>query len=194
MNGSVLAIAIATMTSTSSSSPLVSPVSSSTPAVSIQTLVEGKTSFPALAVVQAAAASRIVDAASFSWAQRARLRGLLPNFEVSFGSDSDRDVRITAKTGAASFAEGREYGLRLRARWHLSELVFDDAELRAHRERLASEAARRLIIDQVTQLYFNRVELFFLALTPHRKLKAARLEGRIHGLTGGQIFGERNVK
>jgi len=165
---------------------------SSSGAVSLEALITGKSDFPALTDVQAAAANRVPDARKLSWAKRARISALLPSVDVSFGTDSDQGVRSSSRTGTSFSVEGREYGLKIRARWHLSEIVFDHAELRAYRDELASESARRLRADEVTQLYFNRVELFFLPLTPHRKIKAVRLEGRMHNLTGGAFFGGKN--
>jgi hypothetical protein len=174
MSSAILAVLIGSLTSTSS--------------WTLAEIVQGDGLFPSLRSVQKAAAKLIPVTSNRQWAHRARLRGALPQVEVSFGTDLDQDVRVSVGHSESTF-EGREYGFKLKARWHLSSLMFDSAELRAHRERRSSAAARRLLIDEVTQMYFNRVELMFLPTTVHRELKAARLEGRMHALTGGEYFG-----
>ena len=164
---------------------------SSTTSWTLDEVIQGKSLFPSLHAVQTATGEHFQFPINKDWQSRARMRGVLPDLEVSFGTDVDNDVRVSSGHSSSHF-EGREYGFKLRARWHLSSLVFDSWELRAYRQELSARTNRRLRLDEVTQLYFKRVELMFLPVTMHRKLRAARLEGRISILTGGVYFGGSN--
>jgi len=163
----------------------------STTSWTLEEIIQGKSLFPALQAVQAATGEQLQSPLNKDWQSRARIRGVLPDLDVSFGTDVDNDVRVSSGHSSSHF-EGREYGFKVRARWHLSSLVFDSWELRAYRQELSVKSKRRLRLDEVTQLYFKRVELMFLPVTMHRKLRAARLEGRISILTGGVYFGGSN--
>jgi len=160
----------------------------------IADVVAGRDVLPALADVQDAAEAALLAASPrdvVSWAHRARMRGLVPRLDVALGTDSDLDVRDSYSTGRSrTTTEGRAFGFELGARWELGDLVFSDGELRASREALARAASVRLAREEVTRLYFERVELLLEARGDHPeadRLRAARIEGLLRALTGGRF-------
>lgn len=172
--------------------------SSTLSAAWINAVVEGRGPLPALAAVQAAAktaATLYSDAEVSSWSSRARLRGLLPGVDVAVGTDLDFGLR---DAGAAELTttEGRGFTARLSARWALGELIFSDAEMRAHRESTHRRAQIDLVVDRVTDLYFERLTVL-VASCVHEStalaILARRLDGAIAALTGG-LEGPRNQK
>lgn len=122
------------------------------------------------------------------WPSRARWRGLVPRVDASLGTDTDLDVRDTLDD--RTIVEGRALGVRVGARFELGDLVFSEAELRARRELASREDALRQRLVEVTQLYFQRVEvLLALRLDPSAVLlvRARTLDGLIAALTGGRV-------
>lgn len=167
----------------------------------LEDIVEGRDELPSLSDVQKAAVETLAIPSTeerASWAVRARLRGLVPEVETGLGSDADRDIRDSISgTPSRTTIEGRAFGAHLRARWGLGDLVFNDAELRASRESLALSAAIHLARDRATKIYFDRVEV----LIQHRRepslelaMRAARLDGMLHAVTGGRLERFRRTK
>ncbi len=157
----------------------------------IDGIVAGADILPALAKVQsdAEAALQLPSAEQVKdWTSRARLRGLLPQLDVRFGSQRDLLIRDTAE-GLDWARSGQGLGLNIAARWGLGALLLSDVEVRMHTERLRRSAALRLARTRVTELYFERVEVL-LALrqetTPALLLDAARLDGLLAALTAGR--------
>lgn len=149
----------------------------------VQEIVEGQGPLPPLEQVQRMAVQAL-DAGGAGWARRARLRGLVPRLDVAVGTDADLDVRDSVTTSRSrTTTEGRAFGFEISARWDFGDLVFSDLELRANREALARSAARRLVRDRVTQLYFQRLELLLEPASIARDVKAARLDGLIRAYT-----------
>lgn len=166
----------------------VAVLSSTVTAARVETIVAGGDRLPSLARAQIdAAAAAGFDADIGSWAGRSRWRGLLPRLDVRVGTDNDLDIRDSfSRSYSRTTTEGQTIGFEVAARWALGDLVFADAELRANRQQLAAAAARRLLADAVTRLYFDRVELLLRSETSaSATVRAARLDGRLHALTNG---------
>ena len=174
---------------------LVALVASSTAGSPLDDIVEGRDVLPSLAAVQEAAAAAIgapgPDEVA-GWGRRARLRGLVPRFDVVVGTDNDLDVRDSfSDLRSRTTTEGRAFELRFSARWALGDVVFNDAELRANREAVAQWAARRLVLERVTRIYFERVQVLLRSRdqpSPELALRAARLDGLLRALTGGHAL------
>lgn len=170
---------------------LVSAPAGTATQIQIDALVTGQDVLPALATVQADAETALQLPSSEEvqgWTARARLRGLLPQLDVRFGSQRDLSIRDTAE-GLDWARSGQGLGLNIAARWGLGALLLSDVEMRMHNERLRRSAAVRLARTRVTELYFERIEVL-LALrtegTPTLWLEAARLDGLLAALTGGR--------
>lgn len=154
----------------------------------IQNIVLGKGSLPSLASIQEAAA-RAVQAGSEDeaedWAQKARLRALLPDLKAELGSDQDRFVR--AGYGNSDYIRtGRGLRAEISLRFQLSGLLYSGEEIAVNRQRIARAAAIRLAVEAVTRVYFERlrVELELkLQSTPELWLKAAELDGLLAAMT-----------
>jgi hypothetical protein len=155
----------------------------------IADVVAGRGPLPALAEVQDAAERRLARTDdSESWARRARWRGAVPRLDVALGTDADLDVRDSfAVARTRTTVEGRGFGFEIGARWELGDLVFARDELRASREQLAREAARRLLRDDATELYFERLAVLIRqqrSPSPEHDLAAARLDAALRALCG----------
>jgi len=172
--------------------------SSTLSAAWINAVVEGRGPLPALAEVQAAAktaATMYSDAEVSAWSNRARLRGLLPGVDVAVGTDLDFGLRDAGSTELTT-TEGRGFTARLSARWTLGELIFSDAEMRAHRESTHRRAQIDLVVDRVTDLYFERLTVLVASCVRDSTalaILARRLDGAIAALTGG-LVGPENQK
>lgn len=155
-------------------------------------VVAGHEALPALAEVQgwAVEAAGLASAAEAqSWAARARWRGLVPRLVGRLGSDANLYVRDTLGDWTPTTTDRRALALRIEARLELGELVFADLELRASREAIARSAAERLLLEEVTRLYFERVELWLRrcrGLDEAGALRAATLDGLLRAYTGGR--------
>ncbi|MFO0726930.1 MAG: hypothetical protein U1E65_24315 [Myxococcota bacterium] len=155
----------------------------------LDAIILGEGEMLSLARVQEAAAahaSLYTDEEARAWPLRSRLRGLLPNLEASVGTDAD----VALRDGSTSFitSEGRGFLARVSGRWSLGELLFSDAEMRAHRESAHRRAAIDVAVDRATELYFDRLEVLILGCSleaPSLALRARRLDGAIAALTGG---------
>lgn len=164
--------------------------SSTLSAAWIDAVIAGSGPLPALAEVQAAAkanATLYSDAEVSGWSTRARLRGLLPGVDVAMGTDLDFGLRDAGSTELTT-TEGRGFTARLSARWSLGELVFSDAEMRAHRESTHRRAQIDLVVDRVTDLYFERLTILVASCVRDSTalaIVARRLDGAIAALTGG---------
>jgi hypothetical protein len=170
--------------------PAVELVASSTCSVAeIDAIIAGHRELPSLARVQQAAREVWAQhAGDPAWAGRARLRGLVPRLDISVGTDADTDVRDTIDDRTTT--EGRALGLRVAARFDLSDLVFAEAELRASRESAARDDELRDLLARATALYFERVELA-IALRQSSSvpliLRARAVDGLLFALTGGRV-------
>ncbi len=154
----------------------------------IDAVLAGRDGLPALADVQDAAVEASRGARSTDWAARARWRGLLPEVSVTVGHDADLALRDSATSeGARLQSEAQAVGIRATTRWSLGDLVFADAELRAHREQTLNLGEERVVRERVTDLYFKRLEVqLALCLEPtlERQLLARRLDGLLVALAG----------
>jgi hypothetical protein len=161
--------------------------------VLIARLVRGQEDLPALTDVQTWATNALGlpsrDDAT-GWATRARLRGLVPRVAGRIGSDANVYVRDSLGDWAPTTTDRRALAMRIEARFDLGDLVFADLELRANREAIARAAAERLVLEEVTRLYFERVELYLASLchpTAQASLRAAEVDGLLTGYTGGRF-------
>lgn len=154
----------------------------------LDAVLAGRDGLPALTDVQDAAVEASRGARSTDWATRARWRGLLPEVSVTVGHDADLALRDSATTdGARLQSEAQAIGIRATTRWALGDLVFADAELRAHREQTLNLGEERVVRERVTDLYFKRLEVqLALCLEPtlERQLLARRLDGLLVALAG----------
>ena len=160
--------------------------------VLLDRVLSGRTCMPSLALVQTWAAENIglvaLDEVQ-SWPTRARLRGLVPRVGARLGSDANVYVRDTLGDFATTTADRRALALRVEARFDFGDLVFADLELRANREAIARSAAERLVLEEVTRIYFERLELWIsslLAPTPQKLIRLAGLDGLLRAQTGGR--------
>jgi hypothetical protein len=169
---------------------LVAIASSTSVEAFVARAVRGELRLPALAAVQEASVRALElpgaeDAGS--WAARSRWRGLVPRIEAHVGTDADQSLRDGT---TVLFTEARGLGVDVGARWELGDVVFNDAELRANRERIARAARIALVRDRATDLYFDRLAVE-LALrespTVELILEAARLDGLLRSITGGLL-------
>lgn len=164
--------------------------SSTLSAAWIDAVVAGRGPLPALAEVQAAAKANATiysDAEVAGWSSRARLRGLLPGVDVAMGTDLDYGLRDAGSTELTTTL-GRGFTARLGARWSLGELIFSDTEMRAHRESTHRRAQIDLVVDRVTDLYFERLTVLVASCVRDSTalaIVARRLDGAIAALTGG---------
>ncbi len=159
----------------------------------VDDVVAGKGGLPSLRAVQEAAVSALEltpsdDAAG--WDSRARWRGLVPRLEARFGTAADQSIRDGVTGTAWATSQGQNLGLDVAAKWELGELVFNDLELRANRERIARAARVALARERATTIYFERVRnLIALRTRPTEALviEAARLDGMLAAVTGGLL-------
>lgn len=155
----------------------------------IKEAIAGQHGLPSLAEVQAAAEAALSlgsEEEARGWARRARWRGLVPRLTAEAGSDRDRIVK-DALTGSDYTRAGAGVGAELGLRFELGRLVFSEAELKAYRLRMARRAAIRLALDEVTQLYFQRLEVELKRRegdSAALQLEAARLDGLLAARLG----------
>lgn len=155
----------------------------------LQARVSGQ-GWPSLVSIQEAAEASLrlpSESDVQSWGDRARARGWLPRLDVRVGTDSDLDVRANAALDP-SWTEGRGFGLDVALRFQLGQLLFSDAELRAHRERMRRSAVIRSAVLKVTELYFARLEVELQlekSVSTKLLLERARLDGALSAATGG---------
>lgn len=139
-------------------------------------------------VLRAFEASRSSASASqrSRWKRRSRLRALLPTVRGRFGTDIDLDIR-DATTRTISEAHGLEGDVFLS--WDLRGLVFDRAELAAHREAAKADARERRQVAEVIRLYVERMRLQARRgadpLTGDEALRALEIDAVLHSWTGG---------
>ena len=115
---------------------------------------------------------------------RARLSNTLPMLEVSFGSDVDENFRW-ATNRTTTEIQRREFGLRIRARWNLSSLIYDRSELRWQREKRAHYVLQKQLKEEVLARYKRLRELISLPRTPLRAAKIRFLCERLDSETNG---------
>jgi len=140
---------------------------------------------PDLQQVQAWAATEAGRAPPPGALRRARWRGVLPHLTLRFGTDLDLDVR-DASTRTVSEAQGLDFDAW--ARWRLPDLVFHPDELRVLRETRIGRSARRSARVQVTELYFERLQVRAARRardSGELRRAAQRLDGLLDALTGG---------
>lgn len=160
-------------------------------------IVAGEGPLLALSETQRAAVEALFlepEARARGWSPRARTRGWLPRVDMRVGTDTDLDIRDVGGVDER-WTEGRGFGADLGLRWSLGDVVFADVELRVNRERLARASARRLALERVTKLYFQRLEVELAlrgAPAPKLVLEAARLDGLLDALTDGH-WSKRSV-
>jgi hypothetical protein len=159
----------------------------------IDDVVAGRDRLPSLAAVQEASVRALELTPSDSvegWEARARWRGLVPRLEARFGTTADQSVRDGATGTAWQISEGQNLGVDVAAKWNLGELVFNDLELRANRERIARAARVALVRERATAIYFERVRVLIAARsapTEALAIEAARLDGMLRAITGGLL-------
>ncbi len=145
------------------------------------------------------------------WAGRARLSNLFPEVdgEIAWLEQRDEDLRYSEDIEPREESDGmyrsqaenrltedsrlrRAYSID--ASIDLGGLVFDRDELSASREKRQREVARRKLVEQVTDLYFERRKKQILQLADPPDgwrsrldllLEIERLTARLDGLTGG---------
>lgn len=164
---------------------------------SIEDIVMGRDRLPSLQRVQEAAVAALEltpgeDVAA--WESRARWRGLLPRLEARFGTGADQSIRDGVTGTTWSTSEKQNLGVDVAAKWNLGELVFNDLELRANRERIARAARIALVRERVTAIYFDRVRVLIAIRTEPTEelvLQAAELDGLLRALTGGLLEKEK---
>src|SRR5688500_1579286 len=106
----------------------------------IDDIVAGKERLPSLRAVQdaAVAALELTPADDVAgWTSRARWRGLIPRLEARFGTTADQYIRDGVTGTTWSTSQGQNLGASVTTKWNLGELVFNDLELRANRERIS---------------------------------------------------------
>jgi hypothetical protein len=158
----------------------------------LRQVIAGQRGLPALAEVQRAAVVSLglpsLDDVN-GWEGRARWRGALPRLDLSIGTDSDLDIRDSFSTSSSRVTvAGRAFVARAAARWDLGLLLAGDLERRTAREATARAAVVRLVVEEVTRLYFERVELLAApAGDPTLAARAALLDGLLDGHTGRRL-------
>jgi hypothetical protein len=171
-----------------------------TTTAAIGEIVAGRDHLPSLSAVQEAAVRALEltppDAVE-GWDARARWRGLVPRLEARFGTTADQSVRDGAIGNAWQTSEGQNLGVDIAAKWNLGELVFNDLELRANRERIARAARIALVRERATAIYFDRVRVLLdqrMEPTDELALEAARLDGMLRAITGGLLDRTANAR
>lgn len=150
----------------------------------IEEAIAGQHGLPSLAEVLARAEAALglgSEQEARSWARRARWRGLVPRLTAEVGSDRDRTIKDVL-SGTDYTRMGAGIGAELGVRFELGRLVFSEAELKAFKLRMARRAAIRLALDEVTQLYFQRLQVELdrrRADSPDLQLQAAALDGQL---------------
>jgi hypothetical protein len=159
----------------------------------IDDVVAGRDRLPSLHAVQDAATRALELTPSDSaagWDARARWRGLVPRVEARFGTAADQSIRDGVTGTTWSISEGQNLGVDVAAKWDLGELVFNDLELRASRERIARAARIALVRERATSIYFERIRvLMSLKTEPTEELllQAAQLDAMLRAITGGLL-------
>jgi hypothetical protein len=164
---------------------------------------------PPIAAVHAAAV-RYLDLQPSRWRARfagLRRRGLWPTLSLDFGvtDDSNRtwDDDQAFISGETRFLQdrdhrrGREYAGRVELSWDLPSLAYDDAWDDLSREVRQLVSLRDDVLDEVTQLYFERRRVLIDRAArppddPERArlaLRAAELAAGIDAWTGGWFLG-----
>ncbi len=163
-------------------------------------IVSGRECMPSLEQVQSWASENMglasVDEAE-GWSTRARLRGLVPRVAARLGSDANVYVKDIVGDWAPTTSDRRALALRVEARFDFGDLVFADPELRANREAIARSAAERLLLEEVTRLYFERVALWLshlLSSAPEKVVQLAALDGLLRAHTGGRYALQTQAK
>lgn len=158
----------------------------------IQQALAGEAGLPSLVAVQDAAVQALEltpsDEAE-SWARRSRWRGLVPRLDARFGTDTDHNFKDSGHS-TWSTSEKQKLGVDVGARFELGELVFNDMELRANRERIARAARIALVRDRATKIYFERLKVWLLLKeepTAELMVRAAELDGMLRAITGGLL-------
>jgi hypothetical protein len=163
----------------------------------IDDIVSGRDRLPSLERVQdaAVAALELTPADTVAgWDSRARWRGLVPRLEARFGTGADQTIRDGFAKTTSSISEGQDLGVDVAAKWELGELLFNDLELRANRERIARAARIALARERATAIYFDRVRvLIAMRAEPSEELaiRAAELDGMLRAVTGGLLEKEK---
>jgi hypothetical protein len=163
----------------------------------IDDIVAGRDRLPSLRAVQEASVRALELTPSEDvegWDARARWRGLVPRLEARFGTTADQSIRDGATGTSWQTSEGQNLGVDVAAKWNLGELVFNDLELRANRERIARAARVALMRERATAIYFERVRVLIAAQsapTEELAIEAARLDGMLRAITGGALDQKR---
>ena len=116
--------------------------------------------------------------------ERLRMSNSLPTLEVSLGSDVDENFRW-ATNRTTTEVQRREFGLRIRARWNLSSLLFDRSELRWQREKRAHYVLQIQLKEEALARFKRLRELISLPKTPLRAAKIRFLCERLDLETNG---------
>lgn len=165
----------------------------------IQRAVAGEEGFPSLAEAQEAAVRALELTPSDEvedWAFRSRWRGLVPRLDARLGTDTDHSFK-DGGTSVWTTSEAQKLGVDVGARFELGELVFNDMELRANRERIARAARIALVRDRVTKVYFERLRVWLLLReepTVDLVVRAAELDGMLRAITGGLLDDEGRMQ
>ena len=133
--------------------------------------------------------------------ERVRKRGWLPKLQVSFGYEEERDRNRDYDQSFLSGAtrdlvdreedRGRELDVAVTLSWDLGDAVFHPEEVDVSREARSVIALRDDVLDEVTQLYFERERVLArLGVTARDEshdlvLRAAELAAGLDAWTGG---------
>lgn len=133
------------------------------------------------------------------WRTRAAWRAWVPRFTLSLDRDTDTTIGSSSSGGKTTFTVGPEdtsVGLNYDFTWDLADLVWSTAQTSIDvRSRLMVQL-RNEILDEVTQLYFERRRLQVEdaaapvkepSLRAERSLRIDELTAQLDALTGGDF-------
>jgi hypothetical protein len=165
---------------------------------------------PAVGVLHAAALRRQGLEASRLRMLRERVsrRGWLPELELAVGYENEQDRRWDFDESFVSGAtrrlqdrqrdRARGLDVTLSLSWDLGDTIFDPEEIDLSREARAVIALRDDVLDEVTQLYFERLRVLArLEASPdpgeraQLVLRAAELAAGLDAWTGGAFNAAR---
>ncbi len=186
-----------------------------TPQPSVEEILARFDSEPSVRDVQLAAVRFAeIDSHSFSeWRQKAREKGLWPDLvQLTMGHDTDDDRDYT-RTNTISMTGGTAYvgpdketwkrgtdddfDYQLRLRWKLQDYCFSNDMLRVSTQTEKQVEFRQTVMEDVTELYFERrtlqVEMILqpdvqIQVRMKRELRLQELTAAIDGLTGGYFL------
>ncbi len=133
-----------------------------------------------------------------NWGQRARWAYVAPEAldgfwqlehhsddDFSTREDLDKGFNVEETTTTFDDDQGERWRAGVGARWDLSKIVFNPDELDVATTATRQARLRQLILEQVTQVYFQRrrLQLKRLLVPPMQRLDAVAIELEIEALT-----------